>query len=412
MQCASHTWAAPLMVPGVGGQSRSSSLRVGTESRDLLPMDSTVTTTPTNTTPTSMHDTGNVAAGTMVVTVSLNPADKADTDSIDVAVANVAAAGRAATIFVHVGEYRVAETLVLGNEVRLIGLTPRPGERLMCPRHLPRPILVRTSTSAQEPLIRCIGRCSIIRNFHFLAAEDSAGPQEGSVLKERCPLGCNIVHRASGPSTPKVMMHTPVASTSSRPAPFQANCNPSNPRLFLAARQRAAAGAEVCAGTEVNANMCVGATSTSSQIGVGGRHTGVTHSPTSLRLDRRDMGGAHTWADEPAQAYPLHQPPPMSPLAASARHDGEGESRRGTVGAAGAEAAMAESSPIGGHCSREEEGGSKKRKRSWHVERSWDVERSWHVDMEAEAELKQLLTQADAHATAMHGSMRCKCPVY
>jgi len=102
----------------------------------------------------------------------------------------------------------------------------------------------------------------------------------------------------------------------------------------------------------------------------------------------------------------------MSPLAASARHDGEGESRRGTVGAAGAEAAMAESSPIGGHCSREEEGGSKKRKRSWHVERSWDVERSWHVDIEAEAELKQLLTQADAHATAMHGSMRCKCPVY
>jgi len=206
------------MLPGVGGRSRSSTLRVGTESRDLLPMDSTVTTTPTNTTPTSMHDTGNVAAGTMVVTVSLNPADKADTDSIDVAVANVAAAGRAATIFVHVGEYRVAETLVLGNEVRLIGLTPRPGERLMCPRHLPRPILV--GTSAQEPLIRCIGRCSIIRNFHFLAAEDSAGPGVGSGLKGSCPLGCNIVHRASGPSTPKVMMHTPVASTSSKPAPF------------------------------------------------------------------------------------------------------------------------------------------------------------------------------------------------
>jgi len=148
--------------------------------------------------------------------------------------------------------------------------------------------------------------------------------------------------------------------------------------------------------------MCARATSTSSQIGVAGRHTGVTHSPTSLRLDRREIGGAHTGADilghtgadKPAQA------PPMSPVAASARHDGEGGSRRGAGGAAGAEAAMAELSPIGGVCSGEEEGGSMKRKRSW------------DVDIEAEAELKQLLTQAAADATDMHRSMRCKCPVY
>ena len=119
--------------------------------------------------PTALAEVWNGSAqATLVVTVSKFPAHKADTDTIGDALARVASAGRTATIYVHVGVYQEGPLLVNGN-VCLVGLTAQCRERLPCPFHLPRPVLVASRMG--EPWIRCSGNGAIIRNFHFAAPE-------------------------------------------------------------------------------------------------------------------------------------------------------------------------------------------------------------------------------------------------
>ncbi len=189
----------------------------------------------------------------LVLTVSKDAAHQADADTIGGAIAMVAAAARRApaTIYVHVGFYREAP-LLLTNDVCVEGLAARPGERLPCPLHLPRPVLV--PADAGQPIIRCSGKGNVLRNFHLLAPDSSS---EGAPAA--CAATCRITQPVAQPVSTRgtVEVETCVQGMASEP-----------PRA--AGQQRHAwtglrAGAGIAAGVGVGASIGAAASRTSSK---------------------------------------------------------------------------------------------------------------------------------------------------
>jgi hypothetical protein len=145
------------------------------------------------------------SGGALVLTVSKDHVQQADADSIGAALTMVASAARSspATIYVHVDVYREAP-LIMCNEVCLEGLAARPGERLPCPLHLPRAVLV--AADAGQPIILCTGKGNVIRNFHFVASDASDA---------QCVANCLITQPVAQPISPRFTIETRLACTSS-----------------------------------------------------------------------------------------------------------------------------------------------------------------------------------------------------
>jgi len=325
----------------------------------------------------------------LVLTVSKNAAHRADADTIGGAIAMVAAARRApATIYVHVGCYREAP-LLLANDMCVEGLAARPGERLPCPLHLPRPVLV--PADAGQPIIRCSGKGNVLRNFHLLAPDSSAG------APAVCAATCRITQPVAQPVSTRGTVETRAAG--------HGNGLLAGAGIAAGVDGGASIGAEASrVGVRAMARAPAGPAGSGAPMAPG---TGVGGHGGHSRIEAREpLHAEATRAREPRvtnecgnSAHGVHE-------SAKSTADGGG----GVDGGAGDSEPQAQSQTHGTEdqrdCSARAGGGGAGGRDG---ERDGGKKRDRRAEMEMEMHLKKVLRQSRDGISQVQHSMRCTC---